>query len=115
MGEINQAVLDEIRALSRAKGTDMLAKIVGVFLAEAPLLVQKIQDAIIANDQEALRRSAHFLRSGALGVGASRLAESCWELEHADSANDAKSRKAFMDLRARWQAAASELGTAVFD
>lgn len=117
MAEIDRAVLHEIRALGKEKGAEMLTKIVGMFLSESPQLVQKIQDAIVKGDAKSLRQSAHYLRSGALGIGASRVAEICWQLEHAAQAklDDAAVKKLFVELRVRWQAAADELGAEAFN
>lgn len=116
MGEIDRAALEQIRMLERSKGADMLGKIAGTFLAESPRLVQKIQDAIVKADATALRQSAHYLRSGALGIGASRIADICWQIEHAaeKQLDDATLKKLFVELRVRWQAAADELGSEVF-
>lgn len=117
MAEIDRAVLHEIRVLGKDRGADMLAKIVGTFLAESPRLVLKIQDAIVKNDGKTLRQSAHYLRSGALGIGAARIADICWQIEHAAEKNldDAALKKLFVELRVRWQSAADELGNEVFD
>jgi HPt (histidine-containing phosphotransfer) domain-containing protein len=117
MAEINRAVLQEIRVMGKDRGAEMLAKIVGLFLSESPQLIQKIQDAIIKADAKSLRQGAHYLRSGALGIGATRVAEICWQLEHAaeKQLDDASVKKLFVELRARWQAAADELGDEAFD
>lgn len=117
MAEVDRAVLQEIRVLGKEKGPEMLAKIVGMFLSEAPKLVQKIQDAIIKGDAKMLQQGAHYLRSGALGIGATRVADICWQLEHAAANNldEDSVKKMFVELRARWQAAADELGSEAFD
>ena len=117
MSEIDRAALQEIRQLGKDKGAEMLAKIVGMFLSESPMLVQKIQDAIVKADAKTLRQNAHYLRSGALSIGATRIAEICWQLEHAadKQLDEAVVKKLFVELRVRWQAAANELGSEAFD
>ena len=116
MTEIDRAVLQDIRALGKVKGVEVLAKIAGMFLSEAPQLVQKIQQAILKADARSLRQNAHCFRSGALGVGATRVAEICWKLEHAsEPLDDAKVKQLFVELSVRWRAAADELGSEAFD
>jgi HPt (histidine-containing phosphotransfer) domain-containing protein len=55
-----------------------------MFVHEAPDLVRKMELAQQAGDLDELGKSAHYLRSAALAMGASQLVEVCHGLEHHD-------------------------------
>ena len=60
------------------------SQFVRMFVHEAPDLVRKMEQAQQAGDVDELGKSAHYLRSAALAMGASQLVEVCHGLEHHD-------------------------------
>jgi len=60
------------------------SEFVRMFVHEAPDLVRKMEQALLAGDADELGKSAHYLRSAALAMGATELVEVCHGLEHMD-------------------------------
>ncbi|MDP9393614.1 MAG: Hpt domain-containing protein [Actinomycetota bacterium] len=80
----DRRVLDELReALGDTDGA-FVRELVDAFTAQAPGLVEQIEQAIAAGDREALRFSAHTLKGSSGSVGAVRLAALSDRLEHQD-------------------------------
>ena len=87
---LDGAALTSIRALRSVDGRNPLELVVGQFLASSPALLAGLRDAGAARDMEAIRASAHSLKSSSAMVGARRLAEILRETERAalDSATE---------------------------
>ena len=81
IAELDATTLNNIRALQRDGGPDILAKVVNLYLKNAPPLLEKIQEATATGNAQLLRATAHSLKSSSANVGATRLAELCAELE----------------------------------
>lgn len=75
--------LELLRMLDRDQ-PGAFSQFVRMFVHEAPDLVRKMEQAQQAGDLEELGKSAHYLRSAALAMGASQLVEVCHGLEHHD-------------------------------
>lgn len=84
---IDRSVLDEIRALG-GPGDDLLREVIGVFLAEGPVQVRSVNEALASRDAAAIQRAAHRLKGSALGVGAGQLAALVAAVELAARAGD---------------------------
>ena len=80
---LDESVLSELQTL----GPDVVAEIVDLFLADVPMRLRKLKDAISAHSRDAVLREAHGLKGSALGVGAARLAHLCAAIE-CDARND---------------------------
>ncbi|MGE4092618.1 MAG: response regulator [Candidatus Binatia bacterium] len=78
---INFAVLNQIRALQRPDGPNIVQKVVSSYLSDAPQLLETAQRAIIENDPPSLQRAAHSLKSTSATLGAVTLANLCRQLE----------------------------------
>ncbi len=78
---IDPKTLDDIRALQQPGAPDLLAKLVGIYLHDAPRLVQSMRDEIGARDCSTLQRAAHALKSSSADIGAHTLAEMCRQIE----------------------------------
>jgi HPt (histidine-containing phosphotransfer) domain-containing protein len=65
-----------------ANSPGAMAELLRMFVADAPSLLSRIEIAHAGRDTDALRQSAHYLRSSALAVGASALAEAAHSVEH---------------------------------
>jgi CheY-like chemotaxis protein len=75
------AVLDNIRRLQRPGAPSLLHKVVSIFLAEGPELLQTMRGAIATGDDTALLRAVHKLKSSGANLGAVKLAELCKAME----------------------------------
>jgi len=79
--------LDRADALERLGGDEELfAEVAGLFLAEAPRLLDEIRIAIQSGDVETVHRVAHGLKGAAGYVGGKPTAEAAQELESAAAA-----------------------------
>ena len=80
---LDPKALELLRMLDRDR-PGAFSEFVRMFVHEAPDLVKKMEHAQAAGDADALGKSAHYLRSAALAMGASDLVEVCHNLEHLD-------------------------------
>jgi len=78
---LDPGALATLRALD-ADNPGAFSGFVRMFIAEVPDLIRRIEGASDASDPDALAQSAHYLRSAALALGATELAEVCYGLEH---------------------------------
>jgi HPt (histidine-containing phosphotransfer) domain-containing protein len=78
---LNQETLDLLRSLEAGEpGT--LARLIRLFVADAPTLLSRIEVAHERRDAEELRNASHYLRSAALALGADGLAQAAHKVEH---------------------------------
>jgi len=80
-GSIDFNTLDILRTLQQPGQPDIVAKIIRVYLDEAPPLLKRLAKAETAHDTTALYQAAHALKSSSFNVGALELAKHCKELE----------------------------------
>ncbi|MCL4746029.1 MAG: response regulator [Burkholderiaceae bacterium] len=85
-GEVDTRSLDvraisEIRALSGPDSTDLLRCVVDAYFSDSPARLRSLDAAVAARDAEALRSSAHALKSSSANLGADRLVQLCKEIE----------------------------------
>lgn len=80
-GVLDLKILQSIRQLGGSKGNKLLAQIIQQYLQDAPFIVKAIEDAITESKAEALRQTAHSLRSSSANLGAVNLSKLCQELE----------------------------------
>ncbi|HBG07816.1 MAG: hypothetical protein A2075_22935 [Geobacteraceae bacterium GWC2_58_44] len=78
---VEQRVLDAIRALQREGTGNLLDKVIGHYLADAPGVVAEMRRAIAAGDAAALMRAAHGFKSSSANVGAFFLSTLCVQME----------------------------------
>ena len=78
---LDPGALATLRALD-ADNPGAFSGFVRMFIAEVPDLIRRIESASDTADPAALAQSAHYLRSAALALGATELAEVCYGLEH---------------------------------
>ena len=81
---LDPKALELLRMLDRDR-PGAFSEFVRMFVHEAPELVRKMEQAQVAGDADALGKSAHYLRSAALAMGATDLVEACHALEHLDN------------------------------
>ena len=66
---IDRSVLDELRTLG-GPGDDLLGEVIGVFLAEGPGQVRRVNEALASRDAPAIQRAAFLDGVARLVVGA---------------------------------------------
>ena len=82
-------VLDRALALSRVGGDeDLLREIAELFLDDYPQLVEKIKQALAANDPRGLERASHSLKGSVANFGADPAYQAALELERIGRSND---------------------------
>jgi HPt (histidine-containing phosphotransfer) domain-containing protein len=90
---VDEKVLDGIRALNRARGDVIVARVVSAYLATAPDQLDEIRHGAELGDPEALRFAAHALKSSSGNVGARTLRDMARELEEAARAGELERAK----------------------
>jgi CheY-like chemotaxis protein len=79
---VDERALDELRAVHPERGARIVARAVGSFLGQTPLLLDRMAKALAARDADALRAAAHSLKSSAAQLGAQRLSTLARDTEH---------------------------------
>ena len=94
------AVLDVAEALSRVNGSrELLAEVGQVFLDDCPKVMQRIEEAIAAEDAEGVWQGAHRLKGSASALAAKSTWETAQRLEsHGRDGDLAAATKTFSDL-----------------
>lgn len=80
--------LQELLALTRPGGPDLLVKLIDVFLRELPARLDALREAVDAADAAASAEAAHALKGSSATLGAQKLARLCDEIEAAASTGD---------------------------
>ena len=78
---VNQQLLAELRALSKARGTDLVSELSRTFFSVLPERIDAIRAAAVAGDGRAFAAGAHKIKGAAACIGASRLAALCGRIE----------------------------------
>jgi HPt (histidine-containing phosphotransfer) domain-containing protein len=76
----------ELAVLSSA--TRRSAKLIGLFLRQVPIELERFEEAVRANDGEQVRQVAHKLKGSCRAVGVLRMAAVCDLLERSRAAAD---------------------------
>jgi PAS domain S-box-containing protein len=81
-GEVlDRQVLDQLRKVLTNGKPELLSRVINLYLAESPKLVQKLRQAAVASDAPELARAAHSLKSSSGNVGARALSRYCEDVE----------------------------------
>jgi len=81
-GEVlDRQVLEQLSKVRTNGKPELLARVINLYLAESPKLVQKLKQAAGASDARAIARSAHSLKSSSANVGAKVLSGYCADIE----------------------------------
>jgi HPt (histidine-containing phosphotransfer) domain-containing protein len=81
---LDPTTVSEVQAL----GAELLAEIVDLFVTDVPIRLSRLRAAVADRAGDAIRREAHGLKGGALGVGAARMASICGAIERLAGAGD---------------------------
>jgi TMAO reductase system sensor TorS len=80
---LDPGVLEEIRVLERKGAPKLLARLIGLYLRDAPRQIEELRQAMAGNDHENLRAIAHTLKSSSANIGALDFSQVCREIETA--------------------------------
>jgi len=72
--------LDNIRSLG-PNGPRMLSAVIGIYLDDSPILLDKLSEVFNAGDVEGVAKAAHAMKSTSACLGATALAAMCRQLE----------------------------------
>lgn len=81
---VDHTRLNELHKLGELTGTPLVKELLTSFVSQLPNQVQKIRDAIAAQDAAALTFAAHALKGSAAQLGAATIAKASLALEHAE-------------------------------
>ncbi|MFK7995031.1 MAG: response regulator [Granulosicoccus sp.] len=82
---INLKAINVIRGLQRPGKPDLLGKVVGVYFAKTPEVIDDMKAGLSNKDYPLISASAHSLKSSSAYLGADILSKSCREVEAAIS------------------------------
>ncbi|MDR3570411.1 MAG: response regulator [Syntrophobacteraceae bacterium] len=103
---LDRNVLDSIRSLQTEDMPDVFEKVINIYMQKAPLLLEKLRDAVCRADPSAIAFAAHSFKSGSANIGAQEAAALCAELEQLGRAGRTDSAP---QLFARLEAASSRV------
>jgi HPt (histidine-containing phosphotransfer) domain-containing protein len=78
---LDKAAVDGLRALETSDNPDLLTRIIDAYLDDTPKLIEKIKQALDADDMFEVAKAAHTLKSSSANVGAAELSDRCKQLE----------------------------------
>jgi signal transduction histidine kinase/DNA-binding NarL/FixJ family response regulator/HPt (histidine-containing phosphotransfer) domain-containing protein len=78
---VDCTAFEGIKFLERNGATDMLSKVIGIYLRDTPRQLENARIALARNDADAMGRQAHSMKSSSATLGAHVLAALCKELE----------------------------------
>ncbi|MDI1326142.1 MAG: EAL domain-containing protein [Brevundimonas sp.] len=87
-GLFDPVVQAELEAMARNGRPDFVAKIEGLYAANAPLRLADLRQAVLAGRNDEAARAAHALKSMSLSLGASAVAAAAAAVEGAARADD---------------------------
>ena len=106
----DRSAIDHMREMSKTLKRDVVTQVVQTFLGEAPQLLNRLVEAVRSRNLKSVRDCSHYLRSGALGVGAVSLADACLELErHVEDASLERQAQLVTDIRKELIASLSDI------
>ncbi|HEX6711361.1 MAG TPA: ATP-binding protein, partial [Rubrobacter sp.] len=85
---LDQTVLADLRTIQQEGGTNIVEMLIEIFLDETPTHVAALREAAAQGDAPLFKRKAHALNGICRGVGASRMASICEELERLAGSGD---------------------------
>ena len=84
VANLDRKVLASIRSFAPSSQEDLLSRLLPVFRRSSAQYLDTIREALPRGDHDAIRASAHALKSSAAHLGAIELAAAARNLEHAD-------------------------------
>jgi HPt (histidine-containing phosphotransfer) domain-containing protein len=81
MNKIEMIDLPTFEALKDSMGADFINELVQAYLEETPLLLSKLEQALVKQDSDAFRQAAHSIKSTSNSFGALQFGALAKELE----------------------------------
>ena len=78
---VDWSVLDSLKVLQKPGRPDMCRTLMKAYLDSIPPLMERTREAVSASDSDALRNTAHSMKSSSLAIGAVIFGKTCAELE----------------------------------
>jgi CheY-like chemotaxis protein/HPt (histidine-containing phosphotransfer) domain-containing protein len=78
---IDSSVLENFETKMGADGPEMVGQLITLFLEDTPKLLVELQQQVIKDDADGMRRTAHTLKSNSATFGALKLSALCADLE----------------------------------
>ena len=108
---IDTRAIDELRVSIGGDG-EFLAELIDEFLADAPVQLESLREALGSDDAEGARRAAHTLKGTSRTFGADALGSLCKEVESAVGVGELDASVARIDgIDAEWARVRNELLT----
>jgi two-component system, sensor histidine kinase and response regulator len=85
---LDRQVLSQLRELENVDDPNLLSRVLKLYLAESPKLIEKLKLAVLQNNAREIELSAHALKSSSANIGATVLAGLCGEIHSAVRASD---------------------------
>lgn len=79
---LDYEVLNKLRVKQKKAGTDLVDRVISVYLEQSSSLLDDLMEAGRKADVEAVRVISHTLKSSSVNVGATGLSELCRKVEH---------------------------------
>lgn len=107
---IDYASLEAIASLQGAGGESLLKNVVEIYLSHSQGLMQKLDEAVGADDRKGIMETAHTLKSSSAQLGAGRLAAVMQRLEFMGRNEDtALAPQTLLEARQEYEAARAAL------
>ncbi|MBC8413407.1 response regulator [bacterium] len=81
-GILDLRAFERMQLIQQEGTSDLVARVIKLFLSDSPALVSKMNAAVEAKTSEDTWKTAHSLKSSSANIGALKLAELCKELEN---------------------------------
>ena len=94
---LNQNVLTDLRALSKARGRDLVGELSATFFRVLPDRITAISTAAATGNAGAFADATHKLEGGAACIGADRLAALCGVMESIGDAGSLQGAEALIE------------------
>jgi two-component system sensor histidine kinase/response regulator len=78
---LDRTAVDGLRALQTSDNPDLFTRIIDAYLDDTPKVLEKMKQAIDADDMFEVAKAAHTLKSSSANVGAVEFADRCKQLE----------------------------------
>ena len=85
---LDREILADLFDCQRPGETDFVANLLGVFINDLAVRLEKLRNALGSQDCKSLRDDAHALKGASAEIGARRLAQACERLEYSAAAAD---------------------------
>jgi len=85
---LDKTTIDYLKSLRRGEGPSVLERAVGMYLENAPTVLEELRRAVAGGDASAVWKIAHSLKSSSASLGAKQLAQHIGDMEGRARQND---------------------------